>query len=298
MRRPLSIMRVDARQAGSRSSTSRSPARGTVAAADWRDHQRAGSDRSRLRRASRTSPHALVAWRRHPAHGVFGGIAEDAPCRSALAAARADGVRDRVSVPRSSVQILVPGVPNEAIACMRCSTTGHCEPARQLQRVPGCFHGYVTDLAAHWLASLDAQALARSKCSRAAQLQCCRHGARGAQIRVRARCRSRVHGLRGRGCAGCAVPVVQLMRARDEARVRRWTCFMRMRCFRRCLLSTVAPLWSPRETRSSGCWRPIRLVLPGAERQTRSRQDQPDRTLDTPRLSGFSRKPENLARRK
>jgi hypothetical protein len=39
-------------------------------------------------------------------------------------------------------------------------------------------------------------------------------------------------------------------------------------------------------------------VLPGAERQTRSRQHTPDRTLDTPRLNSFSGKPENFARRK
>ena len=38
------------------------------------------------------------------------------------------------------------------------------------------------------------------------------------------------------------------------------------------------------------CWRPIRHVLSRLERQTRARQDMPDRTPDVTRLSAFSRK--------
>ncbi len=53
-------------------------------------------------------------------------------------------------------QILVPGVPNEVIAAQPLLDSWNI-PSRlaSLQGYPGCFEGYVTDLARHWLTSLN-----------------------------------------------------------------------------------------------------------------------------------------------
>ena len=58
-------------------------------------------------------------------------------------------------------QHLVPGLPAQAIAAMPLlDDWGIPSRLASLQGYPGCFEGYVTDLARHWLESLDAQALA------------------------------------------------------------------------------------------------------------------------------------------
>jgi dihydroorotate dehydrogenase electron transfer subunit len=55
---------------------------------------------------------------------------------------------------------LVPGLPAQAIAAMPLlDDWGIPSRLASLQGYPGCFEGYVTDLARHWLESLDAQAL-------------------------------------------------------------------------------------------------------------------------------------------
>ncbi len=53
-------------------------------------------------------------------------------------------------------QILVSGLPNEVIAAQPLLESWNI-PSRlaSLQGYPGCFEGYVTDLARHWLTSLD-----------------------------------------------------------------------------------------------------------------------------------------------
>lgn len=53
-------------------------------------------------------------------------------------------------------QILVSGLPNEVIAAQPLLDSWNI-PSRlaSLQGYPGCFEGYVTDLARHWLKSLD-----------------------------------------------------------------------------------------------------------------------------------------------
>ncbi len=58
-------------------------------------------------------------------------------------------------------QILVPGLPNEVIAAQPLLDSWNI-PSRlaSLQGYPGCFEGYVTDLARHWLKSLNDEALA------------------------------------------------------------------------------------------------------------------------------------------
>ena len=56
--------------------------------------------------------------------------------------------------------ILVPGVPDGAIACMPLlDEWGVPSRLASLAGYPGCFEGYVTDLAATWLSSLDRAAL-------------------------------------------------------------------------------------------------------------------------------------------
>ena len=56
--------------------------------------------------------------------------------------------------------ILVPGMPDGAIACMPLlDEWGVPSRLASLQGYPGCFEGYVTDLAAAWLASLTADVL-------------------------------------------------------------------------------------------------------------------------------------------
>lgn len=58
-------------------------------------------------------------------------------------------------------QHLIPGLPAQAIAAMPLlDDWGIPSRLASLQGYPGCFEGYVTDLARHWLESLDAQALA------------------------------------------------------------------------------------------------------------------------------------------
>ncbi|MCZ8129814.1 MAG: dihydroorotate dehydrogenase electron transfer subunit [Steroidobacteraceae bacterium] len=57
--------------------------------------------------------------------------------------------------------ILVPGIPAGAIACHPLlDSWGVPSRLSSFADYPGCFHGYVTDLAAEWLQGLDAAALA------------------------------------------------------------------------------------------------------------------------------------------
>ncbi len=55
-------------------------------------------------------------------------------------------------------QILVPGMPDGAIAAMPLLDDWHI-PSRlaSLQGYPGCFPGFVTELARHWIEALDSQ---------------------------------------------------------------------------------------------------------------------------------------------
>ena len=61
--------------------------------------------------------------------------------------------------------ILVPGVPEGAIACMpMLDEWGVPSRLASLAGYPGCFEGYVTDLAAAWLGSLDLYGDRRASC--------------------------------------------------------------------------------------------------------------------------------------
>ncbi len=109
-------------------------------------------------------------------------------------------------------QILVPGMPGEAIACMPLlDDWGIASRLASFGGFPGCFHGYVTDLAAHWLESLDAQALGEVEmfaCGPTPMLQATARVARRFGVPCQASLEEFMACAVG-GCAGCAVPVVQ-----------------------------------------------------------------------------------------
>jgi dihydroorotate dehydrogenase electron transfer subunit len=108
--------------------------------------------------------------------------------------------------------IMVPGMPPEAIACMPLlDDWGVASRLATLAGFPGCFHGYVTDLAAHWLASLEAAALAQVEifaCGPTPMLQAIARVARRFGVPCQVSLEEFMACAVG-GCAGCTVPVVQ-----------------------------------------------------------------------------------------
>jgi dihydroorotate dehydrogenase electron transfer subunit len=107
--------------------------------------------------------------------------------------------------------ILLPGVPDGVIACMPL-LDGWGVPSRlaSLAGFPGCFDGYVTDLAAAWLSSLDSVALAQVElfaCGPTPMLQATAKVARRFGVPCQVSLEEFMACAVG-GCAGCAVPVV------------------------------------------------------------------------------------------
>jgi dihydroorotate dehydrogenase electron transfer subunit len=107
--------------------------------------------------------------------------------------------------------ILVPGIPDGVIACMPL-LDGWNVPSRlaTLAGFPGCFDGYVTDLAAAWLSSLDAKTLAEVEmfaCGPTPMLQATARVARRFGVPCQVSLEEFMACAVG-GCAGCAVPVV------------------------------------------------------------------------------------------
>ena len=107
--------------------------------------------------------------------------------------------------------ILLPGVPDGVIACMPL-LDGWGVPSRlaSLAGFPGCFDGYVTDLAAAWLSSLDSSALAQVElfaCGPTPMLQATAKVARRFGVPAQVSLEEFMACAVG-GCAGCAVPVV------------------------------------------------------------------------------------------
>jgi dihydroorotate dehydrogenase electron transfer subunit len=107
--------------------------------------------------------------------------------------------------------ILLPGIPDGVIACMPL-LDGWGVPSRlaTLAGFPGCFDGYVTDLAAAWLASLDPQALSEVEmfaCGPTPMLQATARVARRFGVPCQVSLEEFMACAVG-GCAGCAVPVV------------------------------------------------------------------------------------------
>jgi dihydroorotate dehydrogenase electron transfer subunit len=107
--------------------------------------------------------------------------------------------------------ILLPGVPDGVIACMPL-LDGWGVPSRlaSLAGFPGCFDGYVTDLATTWLSSLDSVALAQVElfaCGPTPMLQATAKVARRFGVPCQVSLEEFMACAVG-GCAGCTVPVV------------------------------------------------------------------------------------------
>lgn len=106
--------------------------------------------------------------------------------------------------------ILVPGMPVGAIACMpMLDEWGIPSRLASLAGYPGCHEGYVTDLAAAWLASLDRAALAEVEmfaCGPTVMLKAAAAVARRFDVPCQVSLEEFMACAVG-GCAGCAVRV-------------------------------------------------------------------------------------------
>jgi dihydroorotate dehydrogenase electron transfer subunit len=106
--------------------------------------------------------------------------------------------------------ILMPGIPDGAIAAMPLlEEWGIPSRLATLAGYPGCFDGYVTDLAAAWLGSLDAAALNEVEmfaCGPTVMLKAAAAVARRFGIPCQASLEEFMACAVG-GCAGCAVKV-------------------------------------------------------------------------------------------
>ena len=107
--------------------------------------------------------------------------------------------------------ILVPGMPDGVIACMPLlDDWGVPSRLATLAGFPGCFDGYVTDLAAAWMSSLDGDALAEVEmfaCGPTPMLLAAAKVARRFGVPCQVSLEEFMACAVG-GCAGCAVPVV------------------------------------------------------------------------------------------
>jgi dihydroorotate dehydrogenase electron transfer subunit len=108
-------------------------------------------------------------------------------------------------------RILVPGMPAAAIACMPLlEDWGVASRLASLAGFAGCFDGYVTDLAAHWLDSLDEDVRAQTQmlaCGPTPMLQAAARVARRFDIPCQVSLEEFMACAVG-GCAGCTIPVV------------------------------------------------------------------------------------------
>ena len=107
--------------------------------------------------------------------------------------------------------LLVRGMPAEAIGCMPLlDDWGVPSRLASLADLPGCFAGYVTDLAAAWLESLDDAALCQVEmfaCGPTPMLKSAARVARRFGIPCQVSLEEFMACAVG-GCAGCTVPVV------------------------------------------------------------------------------------------
>ncbi len=107
--------------------------------------------------------------------------------------------------------IVVPGMPAEAIACMPLlDDWGVPSRLATLAGFPGCFDGYVTDLAAAWLGSLNETALGEVEifaCGPTPMLKATAVVARRFGVPCQVSLEEFMACAVG-GCAGCTVPVV------------------------------------------------------------------------------------------
>jgi dihydroorotate dehydrogenase electron transfer subunit len=108
--------------------------------------------------------------------------------------------------------ILVPGMPDGTIACMPLlEDWGVPSRLATLAGYAGCFDGFVTELAATWLSSLDPAVLREVEifaCGPTPMLQAASRVARRFGVPAQVSLEEFMACAVG-GCAGCAVPVVQ-----------------------------------------------------------------------------------------
>ena len=108
--------------------------------------------------------------------------------------------------------LLLPGLPPEAIACMPLlDDWGVPSRLASFGGFPGCYEGFVTDLAAHWLGNLDAAARDEVElfaCGPTPMLKAAARVARRFGLPCQVSLEEFMACAVG-GCAGCAVPVVQ-----------------------------------------------------------------------------------------
>ena len=106
--------------------------------------------------------------------------------------------------------ILVPGIPDGAIACMpMLDEWGVASRLASFAGFPGCFEGYVTDLAAAWLQSLDVATLQKVEmfaCGPTVMLKAAANVAKRFNIPCQVSLEEFMACAVG-GCAGCAVRV-------------------------------------------------------------------------------------------
>jgi dihydroorotate dehydrogenase electron transfer subunit len=106
--------------------------------------------------------------------------------------------------------LLVAGMPAGTIACMPLlEEWGIASRLASGADYPGCFSGFVTELAEHWLASLGARELAEVEmfaCGPTAMLKACAQLARRYQIPCQVSLEEFMACAVG-GCAGCTVEV-------------------------------------------------------------------------------------------
>lgn len=106
--------------------------------------------------------------------------------------------------------ILVPGIPEGAIACMPLlDEWGIPSRLASLQDYPGCFNGYVTDLASAWLGSLDRTGLSEVElfsCGPTPMLKAVAAVAKKFDVPCQVSLEEYMACAVG-GCAGCAVRV-------------------------------------------------------------------------------------------
>jgi dihydroorotate dehydrogenase electron transfer subunit len=107
--------------------------------------------------------------------------------------------------------ILVPGLPADVIGCMPLlEDWGVPSRLATLAGFPGCYDGYVTALAAEWLGSLDSAGLAEVEmfaCGPTPMLQAAAKVARRFGVPCQVSLEEFMACAVG-GCAGCAVPIV------------------------------------------------------------------------------------------
>ena len=128
--------------------------------------------------------------------------------------------------------ILLPGMPDGVIACMPLlDDWGVPSRLATLAGFPGCFDGYVTDLAATWLALARCAGAERGRDVRVRpDADAAGDGAGGAPLRRALPGVARgIHGLRGRRLRRLRGASGYRIRARDEARLRRRTGVRRER---------------------------------------------------------------------